>query len=132
VYYVQYGHARIASILRKAEQQGVELMPWTGKTFDPLREEAELDLIRELSELPATVDGAASARAPHRLTHYASDVAHAFHRLYTDHRVVGEDEATTQARLWLCAATKQVLATTLGLLGVSAPESMERLGGDDA
>ncbi len=128
VYYVQYGHARIASILRKAEERGVQVLPWSQETFDVLQDDAELDLIRILSELPDTVEAAAAGRAPHRLTHYAEAVAHAFHRFYTDCRVVSDDEALTQARLWLCVAAKRVIATALRLLGVSAPEAMERIG----
>jgi arginyl-tRNA synthetase len=131
VYYVQYGHARIASILRRARERGVEARPWTRRTFDPLGDGAELDLIRTLSELPDTVAAAAAARAPHRVTHYAEAVAHGFHRFYTDCRVVSEDDTITQARMWLCVATQRVIATALGLLGVSAPEAMERLAGDD-
>jgi arginyl-tRNA synthetase len=127
VYYVQYGHARIASILRRAAEQGVELRPWTRETFDILNGDPELDLIRALSELPEMVALAASARAPHRLAHYAETVAHAFHRFYTECRVVSGDDALTQARLWLSTAAKHVIGTTLRLLGVSAPEAMERL-----
>ena len=128
VYYVQYAHARIASILRMAAQQGTELRAWTEADRSLLTEPSELDLLRKLAELPDVVRGASEALAPHRLTHYAEDTAAAFHRFYTECRVIGEDAALTQARLWLAAAAKQVLATTLGLLGVSAPESMDRLG----
>jgi arginyl-tRNA synthetase len=131
VYYVQYGHARIASILARAERVGVELRPWSLETFAPLTHPMELDLLRTLSELPDTIAAAAAARAPHRLTHYAEDVAHAFHRFYTECRVVSDDAALTQARLWLSVAAKQVIATSLRLLGVSAPESMERLEDDE-
>ena len=73
---------------------------------------------------------AASARAPHRLAHYAETVAHAFHRFYTDCRGVTEDDALTQARRWRATAAKHVIGTTLGLLGVSAPDAMERLDAD--
>ncbi len=127
VYYVQYGHARIASILRMAAERGVALRPWTEGSFEPLEHATELDLIRTLSELPEVIEAAAAGRAPHRLTKYAEDVAHAFHRFYTECRVVGDDDATTQARLWLSSAAKQVIATTLSLIGVGAPESMVRL-----
>ena len=132
VYYVQYGHARIASILRKAAERGIEARPWTAATFDPIKDEAEFDLIRTLSEFPDVVAAAAMGRAPHRVTHYAGEVAHAFHRFYTDCRVVNQDDdLTTQARLWLSVAAKQVIASALGLLGVSAPEAMERLAEED-
>ncbi len=69
---------------------------------------------------------AAEQRGPHRLTHASQNLAARFHRFYTECRVVSDDEGLTQARLWLCAGTKQVLANLLGLLGVSAPDSMER------
>jgi len=127
VYYVQYGHARIASILRKAEAQGVARRPIGEADLGLLHEEAELDLLRALAEMPAQIAAAADLRAPNRLTHAAQDLAARFHRFYAEHRVV--DEATpelTQARLWLCAGTKQVLANLLALLGVSAPERMDR------
>ena len=76
------------------------------------------------------VAGAAEARAPHRLTRYVEEVAAQFHRFYTDCRVITEDEPLTQARLWLSVAAKQVIGSALGLLGVSAPESMERIADD--
>ncbi|HXF57508.1 MAG TPA: arginine--tRNA ligase [Actinomycetota bacterium] len=132
VYYVQYAHARISSLLRVAREQGVELKPWPEVDLGLLREEAELDLLRKLSELPEVVQTAAASLGPHRLTRYAEEVAAAFHRFYTDHRVISDDEPLTQARLWLAVGTRQVVATALRLIGVSAPESMERIGGGQA
>ncbi len=126
VYYVQYGHARVASILRKAEEAGVRARPVADVDLSVLVHESEMDLMRGLAEAPATIQKAAELRAPHRLTHAAQDLAARFHRFYTDCRVVSEDEALTQARLWLCRSTQTVLANFLGLLGVSAPERMER------
>jgi len=126
VYYVQYGHARIASILRKAEAEGVALKPVADADLSLLTHETELDLLRALAEIPGKLALAAEQRAPHRLTHASQDLAARFHRFYTECRVVSDDETLTQARLWLSAATKQVIANLLGLLGVSAPESMER------
>ncbi|MGZ5128211.1 MAG: arginine--tRNA ligase [Actinomycetota bacterium] len=127
VYYVQYGHARIASILRKATAQGVALRPIDEADLSLLREEAELDLLRALAEVPAQIATAADLRAPYRLTHAAQDLAGRFHRFYAEHRVVDEQTTElTQARLWLCAGTKQALANLLTLLGVSAPERMDR------
>jgi arginyl-tRNA synthetase len=128
VYYVQYAHARIASLLRTAEEKGVKLRPWSKASFGDLTHEAELDLLRRLAEFPEVVELAAEALAPHRLTRYAEQVAADFHRFYTECRVITEDDALTQARLWLSLATKQVIAAALGLIGVSAPESMERIG----
>ena len=126
VYYVQYGHARIASILRTARDRGLSLRPIAEADLELLASEAEEDLLRALAEVPGQIATAAEQRAPHRLTHAAQDLAARFHRFYTDCRVVSDDAALTQARLWLCAGTKQVIANLLGLLGVSSPESMGR------
>jgi arginyl-tRNA synthetase len=127
VYYVQYAHARIASVIRYAEEQGAALAPFTDVNPEELVHETELDLLRKLAELPEQVRLAATMRAPYRLTRYAEELAADFHRFYTECRVVTDDAALTQARLLLSAATRQVLANVLGLLGVSAPDSMERL-----
>ena len=129
VYYVQYGHARIASIVRKAEASGVAVAPIDDVDLALLGHEAELDLLRALADVPDLLAHAAALRAPHRVAHAAQDVAARFHRFYTECRVVGDDAALTQARLWLCRATQQVLANLLAVLGVSAPERMDR---DDA
>ena len=127
VYYVQYGHARIASILRRAEELGVALRPVEEADLSLLSTNAELDLLRLIADLPSEVEHAAEHRAPHRLTHYAQDLAARFHRFYTECRVISQDAERTQARLWLALGTKQVLATALALIGVGAPESMERM-----
>jgi arginyl-tRNA synthetase len=126
VYYVQYGHARIASILRKAEASGMALGPVDAADLTLLVHESELDLLRALAEIPAVIARAAELRAPHRLAHASQDLAARFHRFYTDCRVVSDDAALSQARLWLAAATKRGLANLLDLLGVSAPERMDR------
>jgi arginyl-tRNA synthetase len=127
VYYVQYGHARIASILRKASEEGIGLGPIEEANLTLLASEPEQDLLRALADVPRLIATAADQRAPHRLTHAAQDLAATFHRFYTACRVVSDDAALTQARLWLSSATKQVLANLLELVGVSAPESMEKL-----
>jgi arginyl-tRNA synthetase len=129
VYYVQYGHARIASIVRKAGSQGVALKPIVDVDLSVLTHESELDLLRALAEFPGKVAIAAEQRAPHRLTHASQDLAAKFHRFYAECRVVSDDEALTQARLWLATGTKLVIANLLGLLGVSAPEVMDRVDG---
>ena len=129
VYYVQYGHARIASILRKAEAEGIVMKPIADADLSLLSHDAELDLLRAIAEVPGQLALSAEQRAPHRITHAAQSLAARFHRFYTECRVVSEDEGLTQARLWLGAGTKQVLANLLGVLGVSAPESMEREDG---
>ena len=126
VYYVQYGHARIASILRKAAERGVVLGPIDDTDLGLLQTEAEAALLRALADIPGVIATAARQRAPHRLTHAAQDLAGRFHRFYTECPVLSEDPALTQARLWLSASTKQVIANLLALLGVSAPASMDR------
>jgi arginyl-tRNA synthetase len=127
VYYVQYAHARIASILRHASGQGVAMRPIEDVALPRLEHETELDLLRLLSDWPQVVRNAAHLRAPHRLTTYAEQLAAQFHRFYSECRVVSEDEELTQARLWLASGTQRTLANVLGVIGVSAPESMERL-----
>lgn len=122
VYYIQYAHARIASILRKAGDIDYS-------TGDPslLRHPSEIALIREMLRLPEIIELAAARLAPHHLTYYAMELASAFHAFYRDCRVLSslpEDEAITRARLKLVAATKLVLARVLKLMGMSAPESM--------
>jgi arginyl-tRNA synthetase len=129
VYYVQYGHARIASILRKAESQGIALKAIADVDLSLLTHDSELELLRALAEVPAKLAIAAEQRGPHRLTHTSQDLAARFHRFYAECRVVSDDEALTQARLWLASGTKQVIANLLGLLGVSAPEVMDRVDG---
>jgi len=127
VYYVQYGHARIASILRNAGERGVSLKPIEETDLSMLSTEAELDLLRTIAEMPDLVLRAAELRGPHRLAHYAQELATGFHRFYTECRVITDDEPLTQARLWLSTGAKQAIANVLALLGVSAPESMERI-----
>jgi arginyl-tRNA synthetase len=127
VYYVQYGHARIASILRKAAERGVELQAIERVDLARLADDAELDVLRAIARVPSQIAWAAELRAPHRLAHAAQDLAARFHRFYTDCPVLSDDPDLTQARLWLCRGTKQVIANLLELLGVSAPESMERV-----
>ncbi len=127
VYYVQYGHARIASIVRKAAEAGVQARPIEDVDLRLLTHETEADLLRALADMPDMLARAAELRAPHRVAHAAQDIAKRFHSFYTECRVVGEEEELTQARLWLCRAAQQVLANLLGILGVSAPERMDRV-----
>jgi arginyl-tRNA synthetase len=126
VYYVQYAHARIASILRNAGEQRVARAREAaiGSGSAPL-EPAERTLVKRLLELPEEVKVAAERRAPHRLTAYAHDVASDFHAFYRDCRVVGAEPAELEdVRLVLCDETRRVIARVLDLVGVSAPESM--------
>jgi arginyl-tRNA synthetase len=124
VYYVQYAHARIASILRKAGESAERRA--AGAYFEALpAEPCERALIKRLCELPEEVAEAAERRAPHRLCAYGMEAARAFHAFYRDCRVVGaEGEGVEEARLGLCLLTKRAIARTLGLLGISAPERM--------
>lgn len=127
VYYVQYGHARIASILRKAEETGRGALlerATRGADLAHLEHPSEIAVIRRLADFERTVSDAAKARAPHRLAEYARDLATDFHGFYTECVVLGDDDARSSARLSLCLASKNVLASALGLLGVSAPETM--------
>jgi arginyl-tRNA synthetase len=88
--------------------------------------DAEIDLLKAISTFPQLVASAAQLRAPNKLVHYSQDLAARFHRFYTDHRVLTDDAELTQGRLWLCRVTGRTIANALDLLGVSAPESMER------
>jgi arginyl-tRNA synthetase len=126
VYYVQYGHARIASILRKAAEGRGALVERAraGQDVGKLCHPAEIAVIRRLADYSRTVSSAAEARAPHRLAEYAHSVATDFHAFYTTCVVLGDDDALTSARLSLCLATKTVLASALNLIGVSAPDVM--------
>ena len=124
VYYVQYAYARICSILRVAAEQSIALGPIDHAPLDELVHDSEQALARLLSEYPETIAVSARLRAPHRLTTYARELAGAFHAFYRDCRVITDDPEVTQARLWLSEATRQVLANTLGVLGVGAPERM--------
>jgi arginyl-tRNA synthetase len=127
VYYVQYAHARIASILRHATEEGWATERYADGDVSLLTHPSELALIRKMLELPEVVETAASKLAPHHLPHYAQDLAAAFHGFYRDCRVVSSDPAdakVTKARLKLVEACKITLARVLGLVGVSAPDSM--------
>ena len=121
VYYVQYAHARIASVLRVATERGVVR---DGGDVSLLNHEAELALIRKMLQLPELVELIASSLEPHHLPHYAQELATAFHWFYRQCRVVSSDPDLTGARLKLVEAARVALARTLGLMGMSAPERM--------
>jgi arginyl-tRNA synthetase len=125
-YYVQYAHARIASILRFGAEQGLTPAAAPGAGEPGLTDPAEKTLARQLAAFPEVVRGAAFAREPHRLPTYLQETAAIFHRFYHACRVVSEDRALSQARLRLAEATRLVLQNGLGLMGVSAPERMAR------
>ncbi len=121
VYYVQYAHARIASILKVAEEKGATD---EGGDVSLLTTEPELTLIRKMLQLPELVETIAQTLEPHHLTYYAQDLATVFHAFYKDCRVVSDDKAMTSARLKLIKAAKLVLGRTLNLMGMDAPERM--------
>lgn len=122
VYYNQYAHARICSILRNAEENNFQ-MGNTGE-LDRLQHAGELQLMKTLMEFPGVIERCATDFSPHLLTQYLSEVSTAFHKFYTECRVLSEDESLSRQRLALCLATRTVLANGLGILGISAPERM--------
>jgi arginyl-tRNA synthetase len=124
VYYVQYAHARISSVLRTGREQGFEPVPAEQADLGLLTHPTEGVLLRQLAGFEELVAVAVQHRAPHRLTRYAEDLAASFHRFYGECRVLSDDPALSSARWWLCVATRQVLANTLALAGVEAPERM--------
>jgi arginyl-tRNA synthetase len=121
VYYVQYAHARIASILRLAGQREID---YGQGDVALLTTEPELSLIRKLMLLPEIVEQVVTTLEPHHLPYYAQDLATVFHSFYKQCRVVSQDEALTKARLKLVRASQIVLARVLHLMGMTAPESM--------
>jgi arginyl-tRNA synthetase len=121
VYYVQYAHARIASILRLAQQRSID---FGNGDVSRLISEPELTLIRKMLLLPETIEVAVHNLEPHHLAYYAQDLATVFHSFYKQCRVVSQDELLTKARLKLVAAAKIILAKTLKLMGMTAPETM--------
>ena len=124
VYYIQYAHARICSLLRMGKEQGVSLPKAKDINLEVLVQEVELDLIKKLAELPLEIRESALAREPHKIARYAYDLAGLFHAFYNSCRILGEGEEVLLARLCLAQATGQVLRNTLDILGLSAPERM--------
>ena len=124
VYYVQYAHARICSILRNLKADGVEPRPCSLEELALLTAPEELELIRLLSAYTDEVAGAARAMDPARITRYVVNVSTLFHKFYNTCRVKGEEDSLQQARLALCVAARTVIANVLGLLKISAPEVM--------
>lgn len=124
VYYVQYAHARICSIIRKAKEQGTELRKPTEEELDRLNSSEERELISHLSKLTGEIISAAKQYDPAKITHYVVELATLFHKFYNAHRVVTDDEGLMQARLYLCEAVKNTIKNILTMLKIDAPESM--------
>ncbi|MEJ2718210.1 MAG: DALR anticodon-binding domain-containing protein, partial [Deltaproteobacteria bacterium] len=123
VYYVQYVHARVASIFRIASERGID-SDMTDPDLTALSLPEEQQIIKHLADFPDMLSEAADALEPHRITFYLVDLADLFHAYYHDNRVLTEDPRIKKARLYLSAAVKQVVANGLAILGVSAPERM--------
>ncbi len=125
MYYVQYAHARIASVFRQLEEKDFR---WEGAdgsaSLALLVEPQEKALMTTLSRYPEIIDLAAGNLAPQHLVHYLRDLANDFHTYYNAHVFIVRDDDLRNARLCLCAATRQVIANGLAILGVSAPDSM--------
>lgn len=124
VYYVQYAHARICSIIKKAKEQGIEACDVSQRALNRLNTSEERELISFLAGLTDEIITSAKAYDPARITHYVIELATLFHKFYNAHRVVSEDEELTQARLYLCTAVKNTIKNILVMLKVDVPESM--------
>lgn len=124
VYYLQYAHARMCSLERFASEQGVTRVPLGDADLSLLTHPAEASLLEQIDLLAEEVAEAARRRAPHRLCGFGQEYAAAFHRFYTDCRIVTDDPEITQARLWLVEASRNGIRAILDLLGLSAPEQM--------
>ena len=124
VYYIQYAHARICSIMRQLEEVGIAVMPATEAKLNTMTEASELELIKKLGEYPEMIAGAAKERAVHRVAHYVHDLAGLFHSFYNQCRILGVDSDLQQARIALVKTVGHVIRHALGILGVSAPERM--------
>ena len=124
VYYIQYAHARICSIMRQLDEAGIVVMPATEAKLNTLTEASELELIKKLGEYPEMLAGAAKERAVHRVAHYVHDLAGLFHSFYNQCRILGVDSDLQQARIALVKTVGHVIRHALGILGVSAPERM--------
>ncbi len=124
VYYVQYAHARVSSILRVAQEQGLDIPGFDDIEIDLLSLPQELTLIKQLLKFSEVVEGSALSLEPHRITIYLNELAGSFHGYYNKNRVITDDPSMTMARLYLVKMVKIVVKNALGLLGIGAPERM--------
>ncbi|BBD90837.1 arginine--tRNA ligase [Staphylococcus caprae] len=122
IYYAQYAHARICSILKQAKEQGVEIT--TDADFTTITNEKAIELLKKVAEFETTIESAAEHRAPHRLTNYIQDLASAFHKFYNAEKVLTDDAEKTKAHVAMIEAVRITLHNALTLVGVTAPESM--------
>ena len=124
VFYVQYAHARICSILRQAEENDISIPPIDKVDLEALKEESELAILRKLADFPTEILNSALSYEPYHLTQYSLDLASLFHTFYNSCRVIGQEENLMFGRLYLIKSVRQVLKNTLTLLGITAPERM--------
>ena len=124
VYYVQYAHARICSIMRNADERGYKIPTYDEVDLSFLTLPEEINLIKAITRLPEVLEGAALSLEPHRLTFYLNDLAALFHSYYNKHKVLSDEEGRSRARLFLTKSILAVLGNALRILGVSAPERM--------
>ena len=124
VYYVQYAHARICSIIKKAKDEGIDISNVDDSVLNRLCTDEERELISHLAGLTDEIINAAKIYDPAKITHYVIELATLFHKFYNAHRVVTDDRELTQARLYLCTAVKNTIKNILVMLKVDVPESM--------
>src|SRR5262249_28058668 len=124
VFYVQYAHARICTLFRKAAEQGMAVPSAAEASLEALGEPDELEVVKQLAKFPDVVADAVRELEPHRIVFYLIELAGTFHRFYNHHRIIGDDAALSRARLYLARATQRVLQAGLRLLGVRAPDAM--------
>lgn len=124
VYYVQYAHARICSVLKKMNEEGIEVKSLDKAALSVLTAPEEQEMIKHLATLPNVINDAAKAYDPAKVTKYVIDLATMYHKFYNNCRIMGEDESVMQARLSLSLAVKQVIKNILDMLKITCPESM--------
>lgn len=124
VYYVQYAHARISSVLKKMNEEGIEVKSLDKAALSVLTAPEEQEMIKHLATLPNVINEAAKAYDPAKVTKYVIDLATMYHKFYNNCRIMGEDESVMQARLSLSLAVKQVIKNILDMLKITCPESM--------